>query len=61
MQQFLISTHKTLHTFVLFLIVFTRFSITFTRWKNDKIRNVVLGFCQGALYFPNVIAVHGTE
>jgi hypothetical protein len=57
-----------LHTFVLSYIVFTRLNITFTRlnitftrWKNDKIRNVVLGFCQGALYFPNVIGVHGTE
>jgi hypothetical protein len=50
-----------LHTFVLSFIVFTRLKIALTRWKNDKIRNVVLGFRQGALYFPNVIGVHGTE
>jgi len=48
-----------LHTFVLSFIAFTRYNITVTRWKNDKICNVVHGFCQGAFYFPNVIGVHG--
>jgi len=50
-----------LHTFVLSFIVCTHYNITITRWKNDKIRNVVHGFCQGARYFPNIIVVHGTR